>query len=328
MKLRSLTLKNNFLLAPLQNVTTGPFRRFIRHLNEVGLVSVPMLYTKRLAKNPQSLEDELFKIGEERPISVQLIGNDIDSLKKGIEFLDSYPFDILDLNAGCPSNRAIKGHYGGFLLKELPRLRSLVEVALKHSSRPVSLKVRTGFREVMDVDEFVKSVNDADLEFLTIHGRTVKQRFNDSTIDLDFIKQVKQSINIPLIGNGDIYDGPTAENFIQETGVDGLMIGRAAMGNPEIFTQIQKYFETKKPSISHKSKEKVREYLTIYESILEEYLVGISLKYSKGHYKFVELKRNAIWFTKNVPNSTVIRTALSKTKNLVDLRKTLNEYLN
>ena len=145
MKLGTINIANRYILAPMQNVTTGPYRRFCRNFHEVGLVSVPMIYSKRIAQNPKFLEYELCKIEEERQVSIQLIGSDITSLKKAIDCLESYNFDVLDLNAGCPSRRAIKAKEGGYLMKNLDHLNSLVNAAVKFCSKPVSLKIRTGF---------------------------------------------------------------------------------------------------------------------------------------------------------------------------------------
>ena len=128
MKLGRLSLDNNLILAPLQEVTTGPFRRFCRKLNNIGLVSVPMLYTKRIATKPKSVKFSLYRIEEETPVSVQLIGSDPDALKVSLDYLESYQYNVLDINAGCPSRRAIKAMEGGYLLKDLERLKKLVKM--------------------------------------------------------------------------------------------------------------------------------------------------------------------------------------------------------
>ncbi|MBA7711171.1 tRNA-dihydrouridine(20/20a) synthase [subsurface metagenome] len=133
MKLGTLNLKNRYILAPMLNVTTAPYRRFCRKFQEIGLVSVPMLYTKKIGKDPKSIERNLYKIEQEKPISIQIIGSNTESLKKTIDFLESYKYDVLDLNAGCPSKRAIKAKEGGFLMKNLDSLKSLIKIAVKYS---------------------------------------------------------------------------------------------------------------------------------------------------------------------------------------------------
>ena len=191
MKLGPISLKNNLVLAPLQNVTTAPYRRFCRLFFDIGLVCVPMLYTKRLMNSPKSLERELVKIEQERPISIQLIGSDIEALRKAIEYLESYEIDVIDINAGCPSKRAVQAREGGFLLKDLPKLENLLQIALKYSSRPVSLKTRLGFDNSGKIDDLAKIVNNSNINFLTIHARTVEDRFGNDTLNLDALKRLR-----------------------------------------------------------------------------------------------------------------------------------------
>ena len=192
MRLGKLNLKNNLILAPMQNVTTGPYRRFCRKFHEIGLVCVPMFYSKGIANNPELLEYELHEIEKERPISIQLIGSDTDSIRKSIEYLESYKFDVLDINAGCPSKRAINSFQGGYLLKDLSKLEEVLNVAVKFSSNPVSLKTRIGFKNQFDLGDFQKIVNNSGIEFLTIHARTVKERLKESTLNLDVLKKLKE----------------------------------------------------------------------------------------------------------------------------------------
>ncbi|MHA1535175.1 MAG: tRNA dihydrouridine synthase, partial [Promethearchaeota archaeon] len=225
MKLGTLFLENNLILAPMLQVSTAPFRRFCRKFGNIGLVCVPMLYTKRIETHSRTVLRYLHKIEEERPVSVQLIGSDLDALKSSIDFLESYQFDVLDINAGCPSRRAIKAHEGGYLLKNLDVLETLLKVAVKYSSRPVSLKMRTGFNNTKNIEAIADIVNRSGIDFLTIHGRTVKGRYLDSTLDLNTKKKIKSLVRIPVVGNGNIDGGLTAEKFLEFTKVDALMIG-------------------------------------------------------------------------------------------------------
>lgn len=327
MKLGTLKLENNFILAPMQNVTTGPYRRFCRSFSKIGLVCVPMIYTKGILSSPNSFEYELYKIEKERPISVQLIGSDPEDLKKSIEYLESYKFDVLDINAGCPSKRAIRAKQGGYLIDDFKKLKGLLEIAVKFSSRPVSLKTRTGFKKNFDIATFKHIVNDSGIEFLTVHARTVKDRSNVSTIDLNFIKKLKESVSIPLVGNGDIINPKFAKIFMDYTYVDAIMIGRGTLGNPEIFYQIHEYLTKGRgiPFINNKTL--MRERVERYERLLDDFLDGITFKYSLEEYKFIELKRNSIWLTKNIENSTDLRRKLSDTRNLKQLKVVLENIL-
>lgn len=325
MRLGTLLLANNLILAPMLQVSTSPYRRFCRRFGKIGLVSVPMLYTKRLEKNPHTVLMNLNKIEEERPISVQLIGSDLNALKSSIDFLESYKFDVLDLNAGCPSKRAIKAQEGGYLLKDLTKLTALIDVAVKYSSRPVSLKIRIGFDNSNDIAKLVNIINNSGLEFLTVHGRTVKDRYNDTTLNLEAVKKIKSLLKIPVVGNGSIFNPKMAHKFLEFTNVDALMIGRGSMGNPEIFNQIAQFLKQGSYQITGNSTKKMREYIKLYEQCVNNFLENnIDIPYPSIKYKFMELRRNLIWFSKNVPNSTDLRITISKTKNLEGLGKIIN----
>ncbi|MFX0059604.1 MAG: tRNA-dihydrouridine synthase family protein, partial [Candidatus Heimdallarchaeota archaeon] len=287
MKLGSLNLKNNLLLAPLQEVTTAPYRRFCRNFCNIGLVCVPMIYTKRIQTNPESILFDLHKIEKERPISVQLIGADPNALKNSIDFLESYKFDVLDINAGCPSKRAIKAKEGGYLLNDLIKLNQLIKVATKYSSRPVSLKIRIGVEKPNNIKDMANLINKSGLEFLIVHGRTVKDRFNNSQLHLKYIKQLKERVSIPIIGNGDIYGQDSAKEFLDNTDVDALMIGRGSMGNPEIFNQIDDYLNKGVKTKNENNVRNLKKYIELYEKIFDEFIEGNRfLRLSSVEYKF------------------------------------------
>jgi len=328
MKLGTLNLANRYILAPMQRVTTAPYRRFCRKFQEIGLVSVPMIYTKSIASSFKFFEQELYKIEEEKPISIQLIGSDYKALKKSIEFLESYKYDILDINAGCPSRRAINAGEGGYLMKDFDRLKDLLNVAVNNSSKPISLKVRTGFAKPMDIKKFSNIVNNSGIDFLIIHARTVKNNFIEGTIDLDTVKNLKQILTIPVVGNGDISDPETAKHFIDYTEVDALMVGRGSVGNPMIFHQIHEYL-TKGEKVPLLNNGVVLEKnFNLYEEIVDNFLEGIHYPYGNEKFKFTELKRNAIWLTKGIEKSTTSRTRLSLAKNLTQLKMILKDVDN
>ena len=313
--------KNFLFLAPMQEVTTAPYRRFCRMFGRIGLVSVPMLYTKRIQNNPRTVLSDLYKIEKERPISVQLIGSDLKALRESIDFLESYQFDVVDINAGCPSKRAVKAKEGGYLLNDLKKLSSLIKIATKYSSHLVSLKVRTGFNNSNNIDKLAKIVNKSSIDFITIHGRTVKDRFDDNALNLKAIKELKELSKIPVVGNGSIDSPQSAKEFLDFTKVDAIMIGRGTMGNPEIFHQINKYLKEGVELVFNNSLTKMKKHLDLYEHCIHNYLdENNEFPYPIERYKFMELKRNSIWLTKNIQTSTDIRIKISKAKNLDELR--------
>jgi len=164
-------------------------------------------------------------------------------------------------------------------------------------------------------------VNPSGIDFLTIHGRTVKGRYLDSTLDLNTIKKIKSLVKIPVVGNGNIDGGLTAEKFLEFTKVDALMIGRVSMGNPEIFKQINQYFSKGIEPKCENSLSEVRKYLKLYEECVDEFLDdAIDMPFSHEKFKLMELRRNAIWFTKNIQDAISLRTQISKIKNLEELR--------
>lgn len=325
MRLGSLNLENRYVLAPMLNVTTAPYRRFCRSFYNIGLVSVPMLYTKRIEKNPKSVEKDLIKIEEERPISVQLIGSDPKALKKTIEFLESYNFDVLDLNAGCPSKRAIKAKEGGYLMKDFESLKVLIRTAVKYSARPVSLKIRTGYDKPFDITDMTEIINNSGIDFLIIHAKLVKSNLFEGTLDLETVKKLKERLTIPLIGNGDITSSKSAKYFIDYTKVDALMIGRESMGNPGIFKQLHEYFTRGNDIPSKRNFDLIKEYLRIYEEIVDEFLNGISHPLGNDKIKFIELKRNAIWLIRDIQNSKIIRYQLNKAKSIQEIKTILTQ---
>ncbi|MFW9946912.1 MAG: tRNA dihydrouridine synthase [Candidatus Odinarchaeota archaeon] len=326
MKLGTLSIDNNLLLAPMQEVTTAPYRRFCRKFQKIGLVYVPMLYIKKIEKNPNSFIPELYKIEEERPISIQLIGSDPEVLKKTITILESYKFDMLDINAGCPSKRAIKAKEGAFLLEDLDKLANLTNIALKFSSRPVSLKVRIGVSEITNLNKLIRVVNGSALEFLIVHGRTVKDKFNKSQLDLETIKSIKDRSNTPVIGNGDIDSPSKAKMFLDYTGVDALMIGRGSIGNPEIFNQISYFLKEERYILFKNNIHKMQKNIRLYEDCIDEIVNNeFTISHSIDDYKFKELKRNSIWLTKNIEDSTLLREKISNTKNLRELKEVLQK---
>jgi len=324
MRIGAIELENKLMLAPMQRVTTAPYRRFCRRFNRIGLVCVPMIYTKRLERNPNLILKELYKIEEERPISIQLIGGEVNAFKKSIDFLSSYNFDILDINAGCPSKRAIKAKEGGYLLKDLEKLKIILNTATKFSSRPISVKIRSGYRTMKEILQIASIINASNVDLVTIHGRTVKDGFDDSKFDLESLKLLKEITQIPVIGNGDINSPKKAKEILDYTQVDGLMIGRASIGNPKIFTQINDFLEKGEITFRANQIENMREYINIYENIIDEidYSACQSAN-SIDEIKFVELKRNAIWLTRFIESSKSMRIELSKLKSLKDLRLTL-----
>jgi tRNA-dihydrouridine synthase len=288
-----------------------------------------MIYTKRLEKCSNSVLKELYKIEEERPISIQLIGSDNDSFKKSIDFLSSYKYDILDINAGCPSKRALKAKEGGHLLRDLEKLRLILNTANKFSSKPISMKIRSGYNSVQELNQIARIINDSNIDLITIHGRTVKDRFDDSKFNFEVLKSLKDQVSIPVIGNGDIDSPVRAKKVLDVTKVDGLMIGRASMGNPKIFSQITDFLKYGHYIENEYNILRMFDYLHVFEALIDEMNYNnCRFSSSVDEIKYIELKRNAIWLTKHMKNAKGLRVALSKSNTLEELNLTLENATN
>jgi tRNA-dihydrouridine synthase B len=233
------------------------------------------------------------------------------------------------LNAGCPSKRALHSKEGGYLMKDFGTLNTLIKTAVKFSSRPVSIKIRSGYLDHFKIHKFASILNDSNVQFVVIHGRAVKERYKDSKVDYEFIKKLKSALTIPLIGNGDIFSPEDAKFFLEKTGVDGLMIGRGCIGFPEIFSQIYNHLSNVENEPFQNNFVRMQRNLDIYEEIIDKFLDnGKNLGYPEEAFKFAELYRNSIWLSKGIRNSTEIRRSLSKTKSLEELSKELEKIFN
>jgi tRNA-dihydrouridine synthase B len=328
MKLRDFHLPNNIFLAPMHNVTTGPFRRFCRHFCNIGLVTVPLIYAERLVNNAKSVEYQFSKIEDENPISIQLTGKTIDSYREAAAYLESYNFNFIDINAGCPSDISKEAQNGAFLLKDLDYLKNILETILKHTSKPLSLKIRTGVKTPLEIKELKKFLNDIDLNFITVHGRTVEDSFKKSKLNLKFIKDLKANIDIPLIANGDITHPKFAKYVLEYTNADGLMIGRGCIGDPEIFKRIEVYLSSSELIPFQNTLEKYRNKIQLYEKVLNEYIKDLNLPIDEDNYKLIELRKNSLWLTKGLRNSVKIRNRINKVKELSQLEDIFQELFN
>ncbi|MFW9971788.1 MAG: tRNA-dihydrouridine synthase, partial [Candidatus Odinarchaeota archaeon] len=207
-------------------------------------------------------------------------------------------------------------------------LKKLSQIAVKYSSRPISLKIRTGFEKPVNIKRLTGIINNSGIELLIIHARTVLSKFNDETLDLDTVKKIKEKIKINVVGNGNIINPITAKRFIEYTKVDAFMIGRESMGNPEIFNQIHEFLVNNKIIFFRNNKETMEKNVNLYENSVDEFLNGILHPLGNGLIKFMEMKRNSIWLSKNIDKSTQLRYDLSKAKDLTQLKLILSNFFN
>lgn len=327
MKLGPLELETDLILAPLMDVMTPSFRQLIRHFGGVGFIVTPMVFVQQFAMAPKTVAPHLETIEKERPCAVQIVasGKNEDNVRMAVEFLDTYKFDVIDINAGCPARHTMSSGGGGNLIRNLKdgRLQKIIELVHKFSSKPVSVKTRLGFDDDTTVFETAKLVERLGAIFLTVHGRTVKQEYRD-IVNLNRIREVKAQISIPVIGNGDIVDYSSYQRMKSESQCDAVMIGRAAMGDPAIFSRIRAQALAVHQGITSTVNEElyipklneVREHLRFVERTID----GLSSYWNNDRFRLAELRRLAIWFIKGIPGHKKARVVISKLQDLNELR--------
>lgn len=240
MKIKNIILSSKTVLAPLTDFSNHAFRIQCRKYN-AALVFTQMFNINALINNFKKFHLELEIHPEEHPIIIQLIGADPKIMAQVMDLLESYNYDGVDLNLGCPSPDAIHSGIGGALLKKPEKIAPIINVLCGATNKTVSAKIRSGFDYfTVNALEVAQMIEKEGADFLTVHGRTVKTEYKGKS-NLDIIKLVKENTNIPIIGNGDIIGGPSAEHMLKYTGCDLIMIGRAAMENPKIFLEINSF---------------------------------------------------------------------------------------
>ena len=316
--IREIFKENNLVLAPLAKVHNRAFRLLCRK-HGAGLLYTDMIVIPQIINNFSRLETFFENCEKDFPIAVQLIGNEKDDYKKTMDHLNSYKF-FIDLNLGCPSHKFRNQQKGGFLLKKPKSIKEIAKRLIKYCDNPVSAKIRTGFDSSnVNALEVARILETEGIEFLAIHGRTVKQQYKPG-IDYNTNRKIKENISIPVIGNGDIKDGPSTIKMLNETSCDALMIGRGCIGNPRVFIKVKQYLESETELITDLS--------TTKQIIIEFH--DLLKKHENEKLKLNELntiKYFALHALKGYPHSKKWRMDISKIKNLEKLLDYINESI-
>jgi tRNA-dihydrouridine synthase B len=314
LKIGNVELENNLILAPMAGVTNLPFRMICEKFGP-GMVCTEMASSRAMFHNDQKTKRLLNTKGEKRPISFQIFGSDEETMGYGAKYMSQFA-DIIDINMGCPAPKVVKNGDGSKLLLDLEKAESVMKAVVKNSTVPVTLKIRKGWdKEHIVATEIAKIAENAGIAAITVHGRT-RSEFYTGTADWDIIKKVKQNVNIPVIGNGDVVDEESAYQMFEQTGVDGIMIGRGSFGNPWIFRNIKHFLETGEKLPEPTNKEKLE--------IMKEH-INLAVE-EKGEIAIKELRKHIAWYTKNLKNSSEFRNSINKIETQEELVAKIEEY--
>lgn len=315
LKIGNVELENNLILAPMAGVTNLPFRIICKDYG-AGMVCTEMASAKAMFHNDQKTKRLFNTEGEKRPISFQVFGSELESIEYAVKYMSDFA-DIIDINMGCPAPKVVKNGDGSKLLLDLEKAKQIIEAAVQNSKVPVTVKFRKGWdKENIVAVEIAQIAEQAGASAVTIHGRT-KSEFYTGKADWDIIKKVKQSVHIPVIGNGDVTDEESALAMFKQTGVDGIMIGRGSFGNPWIFRNIKHYLQTGEKLSQPTNQERLQVMEKHIQLAVEEKGEDVAIK---------ELRKHISWYTKNLKNSSEFRNSINKIEKKDELISTIEEY--
>lgn len=310
----NVELKNNVILAPMAGVTDLPFRVLCKEQG-AGLLCMEMVSAKAIYYGSKNTE-ELMKISPaEMPVSLQLFGSDADIMADMAKKIEEKPFAVLDINMGCPVPKVVNNGEGSALMKNPKLAEEIITKMVKAVKKPVTVKIRKGFDEAhLNAVEMAKIAEASGAAAVAVHGRT-REQYYAGKADWNCIRAVKEAVKIPVIGNGDVTDALSAERLLKETGCDGVMVGRAAQGNPFIFREITEYLETgvipPKPTPAE-----VRATIERHARMQME---------EKGEYTGVrEMRKHLSWYTVGYPNSAKYRQMINSMETMEELLHSLD----
>lgn len=314
-KLGNVVIKNNIFLGPMAGVTDKAFRQVIREIDITpGLTFTEMASSKAMEFKSDKTNKILEILEGERPSVVQIFGSNVETICNTILKLnEDETIDIIDINMGCPAPKLVKNGDGAGLLLDLDNIKNILEAAVKISKKPITVKTRKGFnKDIITAVKVAKIAEDAGVKMITIHGRT-REEYYSGVADLDIIKAVKEAVNIPVIGNGDVVDVKSALKMFEYTGCDGIMISRGSLGNPFVFKSILK------------SKDYIPSNEELYLTILKH--IDFACKYEGEKISRLKLRKHLAWYLKGIKNSSKFRDMINKSESIEKMKDIIRQAL-
>ena len=309
LQIGDVKLRNNIILAPMAGVSDLPFRLLCARYG-AGMVCMEMISAKAIMYNNKNTESLLEIHPEEGCVSLQLFGSDPKIMSEQAKRIEDRPYDILDINMGCPVPKVVNNGEGSALMKDPILAGQIIEAIVKNTSKPVTVKIRKGFvNDELTAPDIAYIAQESGASAVTVHGRTREQYYSGKA-DWNAIAEVKRRVSIPVIGNGDVTDGESAKRMFDETGCDAVAIGRAAQGNPFIFREILHFIETREKLNRPDGTE-------MFDTVKEH--ARLMIEY-KGEYTAVrEMRKHLSWYSAGMPGSARLRGRINEMCSMDDI---------
>lgn len=315
--IRDVEIPGRILLAPMAGVTDLAFRLLCKEQG-ASLVVMEMISAKAITYGNEKTLALMKTDPKEKPVSLQLFGKEPDVMAKALQQIEDQPFDIVDINMGCPVPKIVNNGEGSALMKDPFLIEQIVSACVKATSRPVTVKIRSGFdRDHINAVECAKAAEAGGASMVTVHARTRTQMY-EGKADWSIICDVVQAVGIPVVGNGDVTSGETAEQLFDETGCTAVMIGRASRGNPWIFHEVEHYLLTKE-KLPRPTREEIAAMILREADLVQEF---------KGEKIGVkEMRGQASWYLQGFPGASLLRKKISSIQSFDELKEILYSFL-